>query len=277
MHRYDWRYNPRRRQRRKERNVYRRKRYVFNIPSGYGGSDDMASAIVSRIHKEKKAVLRRRRWDLIIRKPLFLHTGADMTYTHGGLGISLGSLLIPWLKIHACGSKLKNKGSRAMVGWAKFHGPEHNRDSFHAVAVVFRWVARGKEGQVLQAIIMDPHGVTNYNRTSADKFLTKATKEALAASVMNSTKKCNLAAAAAGVEIVHAKLPKGLVGAYKVQFDYEGSCSASSIAILQAAARHIATPQAEKLSPDELMLRIYKDVRDIDVVVAAQLIHALAS
>lgn len=63
----------------------------------------------------------------------------------------------------------------------------------------------------------------------------------------------------------------------RIQYAYEGSCGVSSVSLIMGAARFLANHQGQHcLDCQSIATGIFKNVSDLDVVVASQLVHLVA-
>lgn len=261
---YDWRLNPRRRRRVQG---LKRKRWVMRVSHGF--TPEAAGRITGAIARGAAQVRRSRHWDLIFPRSMIMVPKLAVPEQARAQMVQLLELRRPATVLLSGGN---TEGDRGLYG------------NYHACVHVVRLIPCPELPRVvdLDVVVLDPQATVTLSDLSVN-HMRKRYADAVAASgralprLTRAVRK-QLQDGALGEFLIRdvtvraqAALPAREL---RVQYAYEGSCGPSSVALTLAAAR-VAAKQPHLPAP-ALARSIFREVRDLDVVVAAQLTHALA-
>jgi hypothetical protein len=260
---YDWRLNPRRRRRVQG---LKRKRWIMRVSHGF--SPEVAERVVKAIARGAAQVRRSRHWDLIFPRSIIMVPGLVVAEQARAQMVQLLELRRPATVVLSGGNA---EGSRGLYA------------NYHACVHVVRMIPCPELPRVvdLDVVVLDPQATVTLSDLSVN-YMRKKYAEAVAASgralprLTRAVRK-QLQDGALGEFLIRdvavraqAALPAREL---RVQYAYEGSCGPSSVALALAAAR--VSAKQPHLAPPALARTVFRQVNDLDVVVAAQLTHAL--
>jgi hypothetical protein len=271
---YDWRLNPRRR--RRVRGL-RRKRWIMRVSHGFG--PEAALRVVREIARGAEQVRRSRHWDLIFPRSIM------MVPPKGYAGIKPAGSESDPAELRARIVRLieMRRPATVVLSGGNSKGERGLYSDYHACVHVVRMIPCPDLPRVfdLDVVVLDPNANVTLSDLSVG-FMRKKYAEAVAASgrelprLTRAVRK-QLEAGALGEflirEVTVRAQPATPARELRVQYAYEGSCGPSSVALALAAAR-VSAKQPHLAAP-ALARSIFRQVSDLDVVVAAQLTHAL--